>query len=95
MICLVITRRRPGFDPARLPEHYAFLADLAAGGRLLLSGPFDDRSGGGYLLMADSLAEGTRIAREDPLHRHGCSDVEIHGWAATPSGVPWPQSNSA
>lgn len=90
MICLVITRRRATFDAARLPEHYAFLADLAAKGRLLLSGPFNDGSGGGYLLAADTLAEGRTIAEQDPLHRYGCSDLEIHGWSATRTAAPWP-----
>jgi uncharacterized protein len=90
MICLVITRRRATFDPAWLPDHYAFLADLTAQGRLLLWGPFADGGGGGYLLKADTLAEGRAVAERDPLHRHGCSDLEIHDWTATRTETPWP-----
>ncbi|MFX8790027.1 YciI family protein, partial [Acinetobacter baumannii] len=66
--------------PARLPEHYAFLRALRAEGSLALSGPFDDASGGAYLLDAASRAEAESIARRDPLHVHGCSAFELRGW---------------
>lgn len=82
MIWLVMTRRLPSFDAAWLPAHYAFLDGLRAEGRLLLSGPFDDASGGAYLLAAASREEALAIAARDPLGEHACSDVQVTGWSA-------------
>lgn len=82
MIWLVMTRRLPTFDPAWLPAHYAFLDALRADGRLLLFGPFDDGSGGAYLLAAASREEALAIAARDPLKEHGCSEFQVIGWSA-------------
>ena len=51
---LVLVMRRPGFDPALLPQHAAFLAGLRTQGLLELAGGFDDRSGGAYICSAAS-----------------------------------------
>jgi len=79
----VLVMRQPGFDPALLPGHAAFLADLRAQGLLEMSGGFDDRSGGAYLLrgVAD-LAAAEAIAAADPLVVHGASTARVHGWRA-------------
>jgi uncharacterized protein YciI len=77
---LVMTLRTPDFRDEVLPRHYAFLADLRASGKLEGSGPFTDRSGGAYLLRADSLEEARRIADNDPLHRENCSKVTVREW---------------
>lgn len=82
MIWLVMTRRLPSFDAAWLPAHYAFLDALRAEGRLLLFGPFDDGSGGAYLLDAASREEAAAIAGRDPLKVNACSEVQVLGWSA-------------
>lgn len=78
---LVLVMRQPGFDPALLPRHAEFLAALRAQGLLEMSGGFDDRSGGAYLLrgVAD-LAAAEAIAAADPLVVHGASTARVHGW---------------
>ncbi len=79
---LVLTRRRPDFDPAVIGPHYAFLDGLRRTGRLELAGPFADRSGGAYVLRADNLAAAEAIAYSDPLHLTQASEVRVHEWAA-------------
>lgn len=79
---LVLTRRTPQFRDAVLGDHYAFLDGLRRAGHLECAGPFTDRSGGAYLLVADSLDEAKRHALADPLHIQGCSQFEILEWDA-------------
>lgn len=75
-----MTLRTPDFREEVIPRHYAFLAELRAAGKLECAGPFTDRSGGAYLLLADSLEEARRIAFEDPVHRENCSAVTVREW---------------
>jgi len=80
---LVVTRRKPTFDDAVVPAHYAFLTRLREAGRLELAGPFADRSGGAWLLRAASLAEAEALAHEDPLYAAGSSFVTVREWNAS------------
>jgi uncharacterized protein YciI len=79
---LVMVMRRPRFDPAVVPLHQQFLAELRAQGRNEMSGPFGDRSGGAYLLRAGSLEEALEIAHRDPAHTSGGWDVTVYEWLA-------------
>jgi uncharacterized protein YciI len=79
---LVLTLRKPAFDAAAIEPHYAFLDALRARGQLELAGPFADRSGGAYLLRADSLEAALAIAHADPLHTSGSSEVGVREWNA-------------
>lgn len=79
---LVLVMRKPSFDASFGPAHKAFLDDLRARGRLELSGPFADASGGAYLMRAASLEEARSDALRDPLHLHGCSAVSVYEWHA-------------
>jgi uncharacterized protein YciI len=79
---LVLTIRKPGFDADFIPAHYEFLEGLRADGSLEQAGPFTDRSGGAYVIAADSLDEARRIAERDPLHISNSSAVTVHQWAA-------------
>jgi len=79
---LVLTLRRADFDPAMIEPHYAHLAELRRRGLLELAGPFSDRSGGAYLLRADSLDAARVIAWADPLHVSGSSEVRVYEWNA-------------
>jgi uncharacterized protein YciI len=79
---LVLAMRRAGFDAAVVPLHQQFLDELRAQGRIELSGPFGDRSGGAYLLRADDLAEAQTIAYRDPAHTSGGWDITLYEWVA-------------
>lgn len=79
---LVILLRRPSFDPAAVPLHQRFLEDLRAEGRNEMSGPFGDKSGGAYLLRADSMQEAIKIAHDDPAHTSGGWDITLYEWHA-------------
>ncbi|HET6435372.1 MAG TPA: YciI family protein [Xanthomonadaceae bacterium] len=77
---LVLTLRRPQFDPALIAPHYAHLDGLRARGALELYGPFGDRSGGAYVLRAESLEQAQAMAFADPLHVTGASEVSVREW---------------
>ena len=79
---LVLTMRKPQFDPQFVPAHYAFLDDLRQRGLLEQAGPFTDRTGGAYVLRAANLDEATQLAAQHPLHVHDCSDVSVREWDA-------------
>jgi len=79
---LVMTLRKATFDPAAIEPHYAYLDALRAKGRLELAGPFSDKSGGAYLLLADSLEDARAIARTDPVHVTDSSEVVVYEWNA-------------
>jgi len=79
---LVLTLRTPRFDPAQIEPHYAHLDRLRAQGRLELAGPFPDRSGGAYVVLASDLDEARALAFADPLHASGSSEVSVREWRA-------------
>ncbi|WP_345971002.1 YciI family protein [Sulfurimonas sp. HSL1-6] len=79
---LITTFRTPQFDPSVIDAHYAFLDDLRQRGKLELAGPFTDKSGGAYLIKADSLEEAEAIAFSDPVHTSKSSIVTVHEWNA-------------
>ena len=79
---LILAMRQPGFDPAVLPRHAAYLDGLREQGRLELAGPFGDQSGGAYLLHAADLAEATAIAQDDPAHLSGGWRLTVYEWQA-------------
>jgi uncharacterized protein YciI len=79
---LVMMFRRTQFDPAVVPLHQQFLADLRAQGRNEMSGPFGDKSGGAYLLLAESMEDALKIAHTDPAHTSGGWDITLYEWNA-------------
>jgi uncharacterized protein len=79
---LVLLMRRPEFDPAVVPLHLQFLDELRREGRNEMSGAFGDKSGGAYLLRAESLDEAHAIAHRDPAHTSGGWDVTLREWNA-------------
>jgi len=83
MYYLVTTIRTPRFDASVVPEHYEFLDQLRKAGRLVLAGPFTDKSGGAYLLKAGGLEEAKALAFEDPVYRTRSSNVEVREWNAS------------
>ena len=79
---LVLTIRKPSFDLSYIDPHYSFLGELRARGLLEQAGPFTDKSGGAYVLLADNFEEACRTAEQDPLHLNNCSTVTVHEWNA-------------
>ncbi|QEE24124.1 hypothetical protein CS053_06125 [Rhodanobacter glycinis] len=79
---LVILIRRPQCDPAVVPLHQHFLAELREQGRNEMSGPFGDKTGGAYLLRAESLDDALAVAHRDPAHVSGGWDITVREWLA-------------
>jgi len=79
---LVYLQRRPDFDPAVVAVHLAWLEARRAEGRVELSGGFGDRSGGAYILRAETLAEARGLLAEDPAPASGGWDATLHEWLA-------------
>jgi uncharacterized protein YciI len=79
---LVIAMRRPQFDPAAGVAHQEFVQGLRNGGTLELTGPFTDKSGGAYVIRAESLDAAKAIVHQDPVHTSGGWDVTVHEWDA-------------
>ena len=79
---LVMAMRRPGFDPAMVQPHVDFLQGLRTGGRLELSGGFSVKSGGAYLMRAQSMDEALSIAHQDPAYTSGGWDITVYEWQA-------------
>lgn len=72
--------RKPEFDEAVIAPHAAFLERLREAGQLELTGGFSDRSGGAYLLRADSLAAAQALVEADPLTVSGSSVMTVYEW---------------
>ena len=79
---LVTTFRTPQFQPSVIEEHRAFLDRLRQQNRLELAGPFTDKSGGAYVILAENLEEARTIAFSDPVHTSGSSKVTVYEWNA-------------
>ena len=79
---LVMLLRQPQFEPAVVPRHLQYLEQQRAQGRIELSGPFGDASGGAYLLRANDLDEALGVAHADPAHLSGGWRVAVYEWRA-------------
>jgi len=79
---LVMTLRKPDFDPQFIPAHYEFLDRLREQGQLEQAGPFTDKTGGAYVLRAASFDGARKLAEQDPLHLQECSTISIREWDA-------------
>lgn len=79
---LVMVMRTPQFQDAAIAPHQAFLEELRRNGQLELAGPFTDKTGGAYLIRAESLAAAQAVAFSDPLHTTQSSLVTVHEWNA-------------
>ena len=80
---LVMVMRTPQFQGAAIAPHQAFLEALRRNGQLELAGPFTDKTGGAYLIRAESLAAAQAVAFSDPLHTTQSSLVTVHEWNAS------------
>ena len=79
---LVLAMRTSAFAASVIELHRQYLDALRAQGRLELTGPFTDQSGGAYLLRAETLDEARALVADDPLALTGASNLTIKEWAA-------------
>ena len=83
----VLALRTPRFDPTVIEVHYRHLDMLKTGGALEAFGPFADKSGGAYLVRAESLQHARTMAFADPVHVTGSSEVIVREWNLTQAGM--------
>ena len=78
--------RRPQYRSIHLER----LKNLNRQGKLILAGPFKDKTGSLIVIEADSLADAELFAQEDPYTIHGVfQNVEIHPFEQVfPNGTP-------
>ncbi len=60
--------------------HLTYLTRLKEEGRLQMAGRFSDGTGGMYILMANSLEEAEKMAKNDPYHANHLRRFTITGW---------------
>ncbi len=85
MFALVLIRYRRPIEEvaAATDDHRNYLRDLHARGILLISGPFDPRSGGALILrLPDEGADGAfdAIRDADPFWQRGIANYELLKW---------------
>lgn len=61
-------------------KHRAYLRELHAAGKMVASGPFVPREGGGLLLRIDDVSEIQPILAKDPYHLEGLCTDTIYVW---------------
>jgi uncharacterized protein YciI len=65
---------------ATLAEHFVWMKQQHAEGRILISGPTEDPYYGLYVIRADSRAEAEEIAAGDPYTVAGDCSFELLQW---------------
>lgn len=61
-------------------RHRAYLRELHAAGKMVCSGPFVPREGGGLLLRIDDSSEIAPLLAKDPYHVEGLVSDTIYIW---------------
>lgn len=79
---LIITLRTPNFQINAVEPHYTFLQQLRDKNQIELAGPFSDKTGGAYILLAKDRVDAEQIAFSDPLHTTASSTITICEWQA-------------
>jgi uncharacterized protein YciI len=85
-VVAIISRPRPGFDPAKLLEvHLDFMIALEKQGLLFLSGPLTGRDGkfgqfGLSVLNVRTIEEAEKIWADEPFFRAGQREAEFYVW---------------
>lgn len=78
---LVMAMRTASFNASVIAPHLAFLDELRSQGKLLITGGFEDASGGAYVLEnLVSLDEARAIVARDPLNDGGASELTVYEW---------------
>jgi uncharacterized protein YciI len=64
-----------------IDRHRAYLRELHGKGKMVASGPFVPREGGGILLRVDDESEIQPILAKDPFHIEQLVDATVYKWA--------------
>jgi uncharacterized protein YciI len=97
---LVILRTGPSPVPkgkardAMFAGHFANIARLAAGGKLVLAGPFGEHDGdwrGLFLLAVDDVEQARRLTATDPVIARGEMVAEYHPWYGSAAAMMLPE----
>ena len=62
-------------------RHRGYLRELHGQGKLIASGPFEPRSGGGLLLRVDGEEELQKLLAGDPFQQEALVETTIYRWA--------------
>jgi uncharacterized protein YciI len=68
-------------------RHRAYLRGLHGKGKLVASGPFEPRTGGGLLLRAESEDELQAMIAGDPFQQEQLVETTIYRWAPNIGGL--------
>lgn len=63
------------------PSHRAYLKELHARGKLIASGAFVPREGGGLLMRTADAAELSALLEQDPFQKEGLVETTVYTWA--------------
>jgi uncharacterized protein YciI len=64
-----------------IDRHRAYLRELNAKGKMIASGPFVPREGGGILLRVEDESEIQPLLANDPFQTEGLVDTTVYKWA--------------
>jgi uncharacterized protein YciI len=64
-----------------IDRHRAYLRELLAKGKMIASGPFVPREGGGVLLRVEDESEIQPLLANDPFQIEGLVDTTVYRWA--------------
>jgi uncharacterized protein YciI len=73
-----------------LDTHRAWLAEHTRGGRILVAGPLEGRTGGVLIANCDSREVLDRMLAADSFRVHGLVDCEVRGFTAAMRAQAWP-----
>jgi uncharacterized protein YciI len=92
-----LIRRGPAWTPESTPEtqklqeaHLANIRALAATGKLVIAGPFEDGGDnrGVFVFKVDSIDEAKALSDSDPAVKAGRLVVEVHPWLVPKGSLP-------
>lgn len=76
----LITMKDVDLNAQHRPAHLEYLARLKREGKVWVSGPFPDQSGGMVVYRADDLASARALAEADPLVSSGARTLTLYPW---------------
>jgi uncharacterized protein YciI len=73
-----------------LEEHFAYMDQLAAQGKLVLGGGFLDGAGAMGVLRTDTIDKARVLAEQDPSVMAAIVTTEVHPWLVTVGAIESP-----
>jgi uncharacterized protein YciI len=103
LVLLVRPANAPDYPPEKLEEiqkaHLAHVGEMAASGKLVIAGPFDDQSDvrlrGLELFRTGSIEEARKLAAEDPAVKAGRLEVVSATWYFQKGALAFPLAKQA